>query len=258
MEKDLLQKWQFLRTIEECYFKQRSRINWLKEGDQNTAYFYRVVQVRMNYNAIRSFILPSGVVISDPLQMTAHAIQHFQSILGPLLQLPAPLYSPHTWFQSLSPFQCPSSVSQQMLLLPSHEEITRVLLRLTSNKAPGPDGFTSGFYKEAWDIGGSEVITSILQLFTSSYLPTTANSKILSLVPKRPRASLITDYMPISCLNTIYKTISRILVKLLKPLLSDYIVPNQTAFVKGRLLVENTVLASELKMDTTKTQVRSV
>ena len=133
-----------------------------------------------------------------------------------------------------------------MLLLPSHEEITRVLLRLTSNKAPGPDGFTSGFYKEAWDIGGSEVITSILQLFTSSYLPTAANSKILSLVPKRPRASLITDYMHISCLNTISKTISRILVKLLKPLLSDYIVPNQTAFVKGRLLVENTVLASEL------------
>ena len=246
MEKDLLQKWQFLRTIEECYFKQRSRINWLKEGDQNTAYFYRVVQVRMNYNAIRSFILPSGVVISDPLQMTAHAIQHFQSILGPLLLLPSPLYSPPTWFQSLSPFQCPSSVSQQMLLLPSHEEITRVLLRLNPNKAPGPDGFTSGFYKAAWDIVGSEVITSILQFFTSSYLPTAANSTILSLVPKRPGASLITDYRPISCLNTIYKTISRLLVKRLKPLLSDYIVPNQTAFVKGRLLVENTVLASEL------------
>lgn len=36
------------------------------------------------------------------------------------------------------------------------------------------------------------------------------------------------------------------LVKRLKPLLPSLIVPNQTAFVKGRLLVENTVLASEL------------
>lgn len=89
-------------------------------------------------------------------------------------------------------------------------------------------------------------MTSISQFFTSSYLPTAANSTILSLVPKFPGATSITDYRPIACLNTIYKTISRILVKRLKPILSSLIVPNQTAFVKGRLLVENTVLASEL------------
>lgn len=126
------------------------------------------------------------------------------------------------------------------------EEITRTILKLNPNKAPGPDGLTSGFYKAAWEIVGPEVVTSISQFFTSSYLPTAANSTILSLVPKFPGATSITDYRPIACLNTIYKTISRILVKRLKPILSSLIVPNQTAFVKGRLLVENTVLASEL------------
>lgn len=40
--------------------------------------------------------------------------------------------------------------------------------------------------------------------------------------------------------------ISRILVSRLKPMLPDFIVRNQTAFVKDRLLIENTVLASEL------------
>lgn len=209
--------------------------------------FFRVVQARLNYNAIRSFILPSGVVISDPLQMTTHAIQHFQSILGPLLLPPVPLLSTSSWFQSLSLFFCSPPEAQLMLSLPTPEEITKVLLRLNPNKAPGPDGLTSGFYKAAWDIVGSEVISSISQLFTSSYLPTAANSTILSLVPKRPGASLITDYRPISCLNTVYKTISRLIVKRLKPILSTFIVPNQTAFVKGRLLVENTVLASELR-----------
>ena len=29
-ERDLHQKWILLRDIEECYFKQKSRINWLK------------------------------------------------------------------------------------------------------------------------------------------------------------------------------------------------------------------------------------
>lgn len=35
-ERTLHDNWTFLRGIEESYFKQKSRINWLKEGDQNT------------------------------------------------------------------------------------------------------------------------------------------------------------------------------------------------------------------------------
>lgn len=68
----------------------------------------------------------------------------------------------------------------------------------------------------------------------------------MSLVPKFIGASRISDYRPISCLNTLYKFISRLLVRRLKPILHQLILPNQTAFVEGRLLIENTVLASEL------------
>lgn len=56
----------------------------------------------------------------------------------------------------------------------------------------------------------------------------------------------ISDFCPISCLNTVYKVISRLLVARLKPIIQDVILPCQTNFVKDRLLVENTVLASEL------------
>ncbi|KAG2293536.1 hypothetical protein Bca52824_040205 [Brassica carinata] len=43
-EKKLLDRWEFLRMIEESYFRQRSRINWLREGDLNTAFFHRLTQ----------------------------------------------------------------------------------------------------------------------------------------------------------------------------------------------------------------------
>ncbi|KAL1199402.1 hypothetical protein V5N11_007692 [Cardamine amara subsp. amara] len=82
-ERDLHKKWLFLRTIEEAFLRQKSRINWLKEGDQTTTFFYRMCQVRMSYNGIRSFTLPSGLVISDPLDMSLLAVAHFKGILAP-------------------------------------------------------------------------------------------------------------------------------------------------------------------------------
>ena len=133
-----------------------------------------------------------------------------------------------------------------MLIIPSASEIKKQFFKLNPNKAPGPDGLTSGFFKASWDILGEEVVASVQHFFAASFLPAAANATILSLVPKFPGASNITEYRPISCLNTVYKVISRLLVARLKPILPNLILPSQTAFVKDRLLVENTTLASEL------------
>lgn len=205
-----------------------------------------MVQTRLSLNLIRSFVLPSSVIIVDAIQMSNHAISHFKSILGPS---PAPnpvVFSSSGWVQSLTEFVCPATLSSQMIAIPSAEEITLVLFKLNSNKSLGPDDLTSGFYKASWSIIGTEVLNSIAKFFTCCFMPASANATILSLVPKHTGASLITDYRPISCQNTVYKVVSRLLVRRLKLMLPTLIVPNQTAFVRGRLLAENTSLAGEL------------
>lgn len=178
-EKELYNKWSFLRQIEESYFKQKSRVNWLKEGDLNTTYFFRMFQIRCSYNSIRSFLC-NGVLIADPLAMSFIAINHFKSILGPdYLPFPA-LSSPPGWFQSICPFSTSSAAQQLMRLIPTEAEITKILFKLNPNKAPGPDGLTSGFYKAAWNVVGQEVVTSIRYFFVSSFLPAATNATILS------------------------------------------------------------------------------
>lgn len=140
------------------------------------------------------------------------------------------------------------SPAQALLLsrIPLPEDITKTMFRLNQNKSPCPYGFTSWFYKAAWGIVGQEVINSVISFFKSSLLPSSTNSTILTLLPKFPGATIIKDYRPISCCNTLYKVISKLLVHRLKPLLPFIILPNQTAFIKGRLLLENCLLASEL------------
>lgn len=195
-EKDLYDKWCFLRTTEESYFKQRSRVNWLKEGDFNTAYFHRLVQVHASFNSIRSFTLPSGELITDPVAMGIHAVAHFQSLLVPLT---VPIStSSLDWFQSLIHFRCSAAQAQSMVILPGVEEITKVIMKLNANKAPGPDGLTSGFFKAAWTLIGAETVNAVKGFFSSGFLPSAANSTILTLVPKRPGASAIGDFRPIS------------------------------------------------------------
>ncbi|XP_018512128.2 uncharacterized protein LOC103853200 [Brassica rapa] len=245
-EKELHDRWMFLRQIEECFFRQKSRINWLTEGDLNTTYFHRICQVQASYNAIRSFITESGIQITDPQEMSNLAIAHFQSVLGPLNYRPPCIASHPSWFALLTNFRVTSLQSTQMQLIPTALEIRKQFFKLNQNKAPFPDGLTSGFFKASWDILGEEVVHSIQHFFASSFLPAATNATILSLIPKFPGASKITDFRPISCLNTVYKVLSRLLVARLKPFLPDLILPSQTAFVKDRLLVENTTLASEL------------
>lgn len=202
------------------------------------------MEMRNSYNAVRSFNLVDGIIITDPIAMSNLSITHFQSILSPAdLE---PLSITMDWFQNLSDFKCNSTLVRSLCNVPTQEEITKALMKLNPNKAPGPYGLTSGFFKAAWNTVGSELIEVISNFFVTGFLPLSTNETILALVPKSPGASAVSDYRHVSCCNTVYKVISKLLVHRLKPLLPDFIVPNQTAFVKGRLLVENTVLASKI------------
>lgn len=66
------------------------------------------------------------------------------------------------------------------------------------------------------------------------------------LIPKKPNASLTTEFRPISCLNTIYKVISKLLAARLKEILPLMVSNSQSAFLPGRLLAENVLLATDL------------
>ncbi|XP_019095488.1 PREDICTED: uncharacterized protein LOC104763031 [Camelina sativa] len=93
---------------------------------------------------------------------------------------------------------------------------------------------------------GNEFTDAVREFFSSSFLPSCVNATSLVLITKRRGADDLKDFRPISCLNTNYKVVSRIISDRLKQILPSIILPNQTDFINDRLLIENVLLASEV------------
>ncbi|KAK4383611.1 Retrovirus-related Pol polyprotein from type-2 retrotransposable element R2DM [Sesamum angolense] len=101
------------------------------------------------------------------------------------------------------------------------DEVKTTFFNIEEDKAPGPDGFSSGFFKAAWPVVGGEVSNTFIDFFKTGRLLKQLNATVLTLIPK-------------------------ILVSRIRESLDLLISPSQNAFVLGRLISDNVLLAQEL------------
>ena len=90
-------------------------------------------------------------------------------------------------------------------------------------KSLGPDGFTSNFFHFFWDLIKEEVFEIIAEYRDKKGVLKDFNATFLTLIPKEARADSPNKFRPISLCNVIYKIISKVIAKRLKPLLPNLI-----------------------------------
>ncbi|XP_074278389.1 uncharacterized protein LOC141601980 [Silene latifolia] len=142
-----------------------------------------------------------------------------------------------------------------MLQMAGHEKLTQpvtiaeiisALFSIGSDKSPGPDGLSSAFFKDSWDLISYDFCNVVQEFFRTRKMCKQASSTLITLIPKKKVSSSVLDFSHISCCTTLYKTVSKVLANRLKVTLPYLIVPEQAAFVAGRSIFENIMLSQSL------------
>ncbi|XP_074277647.1 uncharacterized protein LOC141601278 [Silene latifolia] len=143
--------------------------------------------------------------------------------------------------------RCLNERHNAILLAPiSDEEVKVAMFGIPGNKSPGPDGYSSQFFKDSWHILGKEITEAIKDVFNSGKLLKQCNNTIITLVPKVDIPETVMQFRPIACCNTVYKCLSKVICSRLKKILPDIISPFQSAFVAGRDIVGNILICQDL------------
>nr|POE51485.1 transposon tx1 uncharacterized 149 kda protein [Quercus suber] len=93
---------------------------------------------------------------------------------------------------------------------------------------------------------GPSVIYYVKNIFWSMKIPENLNSTLIYIIPKTDKPEIMHQLRPIGLCNTLYKTITKLLFRRLKPFLPDLIHPYQANFILGRKANDNVILTQEI------------
>lgn len=133
-----------------------------------------------------------------------------------------------------------------LVAVPTEVEIHTALFKIGPNKAPSPDGMTGLFFQYFWATVKVDPIGMVLRFFRFDFLLKELNRSLIVLLAKCDHPVRVTDFRPISLSNVAYKVIAKLMVNGMRPLMSKLVTFNQAAFVSGRSIQENSILAQEL------------
>jgi exonuclease III len=211
----------------------RSRMKWTEEGEKNTAFFLRMEKQNFLNKTITN-LKKDTKLISDPVEILKTEKEFFEKLYC----------DDNTKYISLENF-----IDQSTLQKIDHDsktamddvlcekEILNSMKSLKNNKAPGTDGLTCEFYKFFWLDLKNLLLESYKYSLSIGELSCEQKRGIITLIPKKDKdRTNLSNWRPLTLLNTDYKILSKAIANRIKTHLKDIISEDQNGFIQGRYI----------------------
>ncbi|KAA3468221.1 reverse transcriptase [Gossypium australe] len=225
---------------DEMYWEQRARANWLKLGDKNSSFFHKYASARRRTNTINRLETEEGLEVTADFEISDTATRYFQKLFT----------SKGVGDSSHILEGIDVSISSEINTVPkspySVGEIQKALKRMGHAKAPGYDGFPALFFQKYWHIVGKDVEEFCLGVLNEGKDLDSVNRIDIVLIPKTPNPSNLVNFRPISLCTILYKLVAKTIANRLQGFVGQCIDSAQSAFVPGRLISDNVLIAYEI------------
>ncbi|XP_074298721.1 uncharacterized protein LOC141629646 [Silene latifolia] len=163
----------------DSFLQQKAKAQWLEEGDTNSAYFHGIIRKKCMRNTVIQIEDQHGIVCSDSSSIQSAFLEYYQGLLG------SKKTTEGVRDAVLAYGNVCSEEHVDILSKPvTFEEVKQVVFSIPIDKAPGPDGFSSGFFRDAWSVIGQDVFEAIKEFFVTGQLLGQINATNVCLIPK--------------------------------------------------------------------------
>ncbi|XP_028121381.1 uncharacterized protein LOC114318646 [Camellia sinensis] len=219
-----------LNKIIEWIWLQNLRLNWALKDDRNTRFFHVVARSRQSRNELTSLTVGDSM-IEDPAQVRNEVFDHFKKQFAEDWVVRPKLGG---LFKSVQ-------YSPQFAMLEAEfleAEIKAAVKDCDGNKAPGPNGFNLLCLQKFWKVMKGDLISFMKDFHKNGRLVRGLNSSFITLVPKKENPVGLSDFRPINIVGSVYKVLTKVLSKKLKIVFPSMISETQSAFLRGRNILD--------------------
>ncbi|XP_062088874.1 uncharacterized protein LOC133795438 [Humulus lupulus] len=203
-------------TQNEVFWRQRSKMLWLKEGDNNSRFFHAATRSRKRNNQIEKLRNSAGDFVDWDHGLQDVMVDYFQDLFRS---------SATSWEYTVQCINRSISLDQREVMIQpiEDEEVKKALFQMHPDKSPGPDGMTPDFYQKYWDVVGDDVVQLVHDFWDREAFEEGLTFTNIVLIPKKKQPLSMGDLRPISLCNVLYKVISKVLANRLKGVIDSVI-----------------------------------
>ena len=219
----------------------RSRAQWIEDGEKPTKYFCNMESRNYHSKLITKLETDQGNIITDQKDILKETKNFYKKLYS---KKPRPqIYNILEKLDTLQFNTLSDSEAAEIEGKITYDEALQFLKKMKNDKSPGSDGFTTEFFKFFWLDLGHFIVRYINYSYDKEEMSVTQKLGIITCIPKAEKVRhFLKNWRPVSLLNIIYKIASGCIANRIKTVLDIIIDQDQTGFISGRFIGENTRL----------------